>query len=142
MATVIYNAFKARQLGSAPVAFPTDTIKVALVTASYTPDQDAHDFFDDITNEVSGTGYTAGGSTLANKATTQDNTDNEGVFDADDLAWTTATITSARYAIVYKSTGVSSTSPLICAIDLGSNYSSSNGTFTLPWSAEGIVNVN
>ena len=42
----------------------TNTIKVALVTRPIRPNQDAHDFFDDITNEVSGTGYTAGGASL------------------------------------------------------------------------------
>lgn len=121
----------------------TDTIKVALVTSSYTPDQDAHDFWDDVSaNEVANSGtYAAGGATLANKAVTQDNTDDEGVFDADDVSWTSATIT-ARYAVIYKSTGVSSTSPLICLIDFGSNQSSTAGTFTLPWNSEGIINLN
>jgi len=72
----------------------TDTIKVMLVTSSYTADQDAHTKRSDITNEVSGTGYTAGGASLANKAVTADNTDNEGVFDADDLTWSSSTITA------------------------------------------------
>lgn len=141
MATVIYNAFK-KNIMNGSIDLDTDTIKVALTTSSYTPDQDSHEFFSSVTNEVSGTGYTAGGATLANKTVTQDNTDNEGVFDADDATWSSSTITNARYAIVYKSTGVAGTSPLICAIDLGSNYSSTNGTFTLPWNAEGIVNLS
>jgi hypothetical protein len=120
----------------------TDDIKVALVTSTYTPDQDAHDFFDDITNEVGASGsYAAGGSSLAGKAVTQDNTDNEGVFDANDLAFTSATIT-ARAAILYKNTGVASTSPLIAYIDFGSNQSSSTGTFTIIWDSEGILNLN
>lgn len=119
----------------------TDTIKVALVTSSYTPDQDVHDFFDDVTNEVVGTGYTAGGASLANKAVTADNTDNEGVFDADDVSWTTATIT-ARAAVVYKSTGTASTSALICYIDFTSDKVSTAGTFTIAWNAEGILNLN
>lgn len=140
MASVIYNSFK-KKIMDGSIDLDTDTIKVALTTSSYTPDQDSHDFFDDVTNEISGTGYSAGGATLANKTVTQDNTDNKGVFDADDTAWASSTITNARYAIVYKSTGVASTSALICAIDFGSNYSSSNGTFTLPWAAEGIVNI-
>lgn len=48
------------------VDWGSDTIKVALATASYTPDLDAHDYFNDITNEVSssGTGYTSGGATM------------------------------------------------------------------------------
>jgi hypothetical protein len=140
MADVIYNNFK-KLIMNGGIDLDTDTIKVALVTSSYTPDQDAHDFFDDVTNEVSGTGYTAGGASLANKAVTADNTDNEGVFDADDVAWTTSTIT-ARGAVIYKSTGTASTSALICYLDFGSDKTSTAGTFTIAWNAEGILNLN
>lgn len=118
----------------------TDTIKVALVTSSYTPDQDAHDFFNDVTNEVSATGYTAGGATLANKAVTQDNTDNEGVFDADDVTWSSSSIV-ARGAVIYKDTGSAATSPLIAYIDFGSDQTSSSGDFTISWNSEGIINL-
>lgn len=140
MASVIYNSFK-KKIMDGSIDLDTDTIKVALVTSSYTPDADAHDFFDDITNEVSGTGYSAGGATLANKTVTADNTDDEGVFDADDTSWASSTIT-ARGAVLYKSTGVASTSPLICYIDFGSNIVSTGGTFLITWSSEGILNLN
>lgn len=140
MADVIYNNFK-EAIMNGSIDLDTDTIKVALVTSAYTPDQDAHDMFDDITNEVSGTGYTAGGATLANKAVSQDNTDNEGVFDADDVVWSTSTIT-ARGAVIYKSTGTASTSPLICYLDFGSDKVSTAGSFTISWNAEGILNLN
>lgn len=139
MADVIYNDFKEKIMNGS-IDLDTDTIKVALVTSTYTVDQDAHDFFDDITNEVSGTGYTAGGATLANKAVSQDNTDNEGVFDADDASWTTASFT-ARAAIIYKSTGAAGTSPLIAYIDFGSDKTVSAGTFTIQWASEGILNL-
>lgn len=140
MADVIYNSFK-KLIMDGSIDLDTDTIKVALVTSSYTPDQDTHTYFSSVTNEVSGTGYTAGGATLANKTVTQDNTDNEGVFDANDVSWTTATIT-ARAAVVYKSTGTASTSALICYIDFGADKVSTAGTFTIAWNAEGILNLN
>lgn len=140
MADVIYNSFK-KNIMDGSIDLDTDTIKVALVTSSYTPDQDVHDFFDDVTNEVSGTGYTAGGASLANKAVTADNTDNEGVFDADDVSWTTATIT-ARGAVLYKSTGTASTSALIAYIDFTADKVSTAGTFTISWNSEGILNLN
>jgi hypothetical protein len=70
-----------------------------LVTSAYTPDQDAHDFRDDVTNKVSGTGFTASGQALANKAVTADNTDNEGVFNADDVTWASSTITARSEAL-------------------------------------------
>jgi hypothetical protein len=118
----------------------TDTIKVALCTSTYTPAQDTHDYFNDITNEVTGTGYTAGGATLASKTVTYTAGTNVFKFDAADTAWTTSTIT-ARYAIVYGSTGTASTSPLICYIDFGENITSTEGTFTIQWDAGGIFTV-
>ena len=128
-------------MNGANIDLDTDTIKVALVSSSYTP-ADAHDFFDDVTNEVANSGtYAAGGASLANKTVTQDDTDDEGVFDADDVVFTSATIT-ARAAILYKSTGVASTSPLIAYIDFGADKASAAGTFTITWAAEGILNLN
>tara|TARA_R100001086_G_C11848145_1_gene260670 strand:+ start:12209 stop:12625 length:417 start_codon:yes stop_codon:yes gene_type:complete len=135
----LYNSAK-QKLMDGSIDLDTDTIKVALCTSTYSPDIDTHEDFADITNEVSGTGYTAGGETLANKSVTKDTTDDEGVFDADDVTWLIATIT-ARYAIVYKDTGVSTTSWLICYIDFGSDQSSSASDFTIQWNAEGIVNI-
>ena len=140
MADVIYNAFK-KNITNGTIDLDTDTIKVMLVTSSYTPDQDAHEFIDDVTNEVSGGGYTAGGDELTGKTVTQDNTDNEGVFDADDLTWGSSTIT-ARAGVLYKDTGTPATSPLVCYIDLLEDKVSSSGDFTIQWGAEGIVNLS
>ena len=116
----------------------SDTIKVALCTSTYTPDQDAHVFFSDVTNEITGTGYTAGGQALANKTLTYNASTNVTTFTADNTTWSSSTLT-ARYAVIYKSTGTASTSPLIAYIDFGSNQSSSNGNFTIQWNASGIV---
>lgn len=139
MADVIYNSFK-KLIMDGSIDLDTDTIKVMLVTSAYTPDQDSHDYKDDVTNEVTGTGYTAGGATLASVTVTQDNTDDEGVFDAADVTWGSSTIT-ARAAVVYKDTGTASTSPLICYIDFGTDKTSSNGDFKITWNSEGIVNL-
>lgn len=119
----------------------TDTIKVALVTSAYTPNADSHDNFDDVTNEVSGTGYTAGGATLASVTVTADTTDDEGVLDAADITWGTATIT-ARGAVIYKSTGTAGTSKLVAYIDFGADKVATAGDFVLQWGAEGIINLN
>lgn len=141
MASLVYNSFK-KKIMDGSIDLDTDTIKIALVTSSYTPSADNDDFWDDVSaNEVGASGtYSAGGATLT-VSLSQDNTDDEGVFDATDVSWTTATIT-ARYAVIYKSTGVSTTSPLICCIDFGSNQTSSGGTFAITFAAEGILNLN
>jgi hypothetical protein len=121
----------------------SDTIKVALCTSSYTPDQDAHDFFSDITNEVSetGTNYTAGGATLANPAFTYTAGTNVFKFDGDDVAWANSTIT-ARYAIIYDSTpGTAATNPLIAYVDFGEDKASTSGNFPIAWSTDGIFTI-
>lgn len=137
----VYNTAK-KKFFDANINLASDTIKVMLLADSYVPDLDTHEFLSQAdSHEISGSGYTAGGATLSNKSTTVDTTDNEGVFDADDVVWTNATIT-ARYALIYKDTGSASTSPLIGYIDFGANQSSQNADFTIQWNAEGILNLN
>lgn len=143
MASGVYNKFKQFILDNTAngrVDFDADTIKVALVTSAYTPNFDTHDFFDDVTNEVVGTGYTAGGATLGSPTITLDTTNDRVDFDAADTSWTSSTIT-ARGAVIYKSTGTPSTSPLIAYIDFGTDQISSAGTFLIQWNASGILRV-
>ena len=114
-----------------------DDIRVALLTSSYTPDLD-HAFFDEVSaNEVSGTGYTAGGAALTGKVIADDDAGDRAYFDADDVVWANSTIT-ARYAVIYKNTGVQATSPLIDYIDFGSDRESSGADFRIEWNALGI----
>lgn len=62
MASLIYNsALRDEAIGS--IDFDTDTFKVMLVTSAYTENKDTHTRRSDITNEITGTGYTAGGNT-------------------------------------------------------------------------------
>lgn len=139
MPSKLYGNFLVKALNK-EVDWDTDTIKVALCTSSYTPNQDTHDYFNDVTNEVTGTGYTAGGNTLASKTITYDDANNVIILDAADTTWASSTIT-ARYAVVYASTGTASTSPLIGYVDFGSDQSSTNGNFTITWDSTGIVRV-
>jgi hypothetical protein len=137
--TVLYTKFPAK-LANKEIDWDSDTIKVALVTSSYTPAQDTHDYWDDVSaNEVAnGNGYTTGGATLGSKTITQDDATNKQTFDAADTSWTASTIT-ARYAVIYNSTpGSGATNPLIGYVDFGSDQSSSSGTFLIQWNAAGI----
>lgn len=141
MADVIYNSFK-KDVISGAINLASDTLKLMLVTSSYTPNQDTHTKRSDVTSEVSGTGYTAGGVTLANKTVTQDNTGNAGVWDADDIVWTTATIT-ARAAVIYKSRGgAASADELIAYYDFGSDKTSTAGNFTITINTAGLLTAN
>ena len=118
-----------------------DAIKCALTTSTYAVDQDTHDYFSDVTNEVVGTGYTAGGATLANDTITYTAGTNVWKYDADDTSWTTATIT-ARFAVVYDSTpATDATRPLICYQNFGADVVSTAGTFLITWNASGIFTI-
>ena len=116
-----------------------DTVKVGLITNSSTPEFDSHDHWSDLSgNEVSGTNYTAGGATLANKTLT--GSSGTIKFDADDVAWSSSTISNARAAVVYDDTLTSD--PLVCLVNFGADYSSANGTFTITWNASGIFTLD
>lgn len=139
-----YNNFKLKLFDSSTkISWTTDTIKLAAVTSSYTPDIDTHDFWDDVVaNEASGTGYTAGGATLTNPTAAVVGASDLAKFDADDVSWTISSSFSARYFVLYKSTGNNATSPLIGYIDYGSTLALSSGTVTVTWSASGVVTIS
>jgi hypothetical protein len=141
MASKLYGNFVVKSFNK-EIDWDSDTIKVALLTNAYTPNQDAHDYFDDVvTHQVTGTGYTSGGNTLANKTNTYNSSTNVIVLDADDTTWASSTIT-ARYAVIYDATpATDATRPLIGYVDFGSDQSSSNGNFTITWDSTGIVRV-
>lgn len=109
----------------------TDTFKVMLTTSAYTPNQDTHDFRDDVTNEVAGTGYTAGGATLTGVSVTYDAATNQVRVSWTDPTWPTSTIT-ARTAVIYKSRGgAASADELLAYCTNDTDVSSTAATFTL-----------
>lgn len=121
------------------IDFDTDTFKVMLVTASYSPNKKTHTKRSDLTNEVSGTGYTAGGvaaTVTVNNDTANDRTDTS----LGAASWAASTIT-ARGAVYYKSRGgAASADELVAYIDFGANIVSTAGTFALTASTLRIQN--
>jgi hypothetical protein len=112
------------------IDFDTDTFKVMLVTSSYTPNKSTHDYRDDVTNEATGTGYTAGGAT-ATVTVTLDTVNDRLDIGLGGATWAASTI-SARGAVYYKSRGGGAgVDELVAYIDFGATISSTNGTFTL-----------
>jgi hypothetical protein len=132
----------AKNIFAKKVDWTGDTIKVALLSSAYTPNQGTHAFFSDVSaSEVTGTGYTAGGATLATKTSTLDTTNKVVVLDADDVTWASSTIT-ARYAVIYDASGGSAaTNALIGYVDLISDQASNNGNFVIQWDATGILRL-
>ena len=123
---VLTDTFKQDCLdGAQNLGSSGNTLKIALYTSSATLGATTSAYT--ATNEVSGTGYTAGGATLASQAVAYDATNQVAFFDAADPAFTTATIT-ARGALIYNN---SKSNASIAVLDFGSDFTSTAGTFTI-----------
>ena len=140
MANAIYNSFK-RDIANGSIDLDTNDIRIMLVTSDYAPNIDTHTKRSDIIGEVVGAGYTSGGVSLAGKTVTANTTTDKGVFDADDVVISAATIT-ARGAILYKFSGSgTSQDNLICYLDFGADISSTAANFNITFDAAGILTI-
>jgi hypothetical protein len=110
--------------------FDTLTFKVMLVTSTYTENKD-HDFRDDITNEVVGTNYTAGGATATVTVSAIDTTNDRVEISLGGASWASSTITAAGAVYYVSRGGASSADELIAFNDFGGDVVSTAGTFTL-----------
>ena len=101
-----------------------NTFKLALYTnsASFTAATTAYT----TSNEVRGTGYSAGGSALTNVTPTTSST--TALTDFADLTFSSATIT-ARGALVYNDSA--SGDPSVVVLDFGGDKTSTAGDFTI-----------
>jgi hypothetical protein len=121
----IVNAYGGIGAGTAPnIDYLSDTLFCALVTSSYTPDVDAHDFWNDVSaNELAnGNGYTTNGFQLTSPTITVVGASNRDDFDAADPSWTFTASKTFRYAVIYDRTpATDATRPVICVIDFGAD---------------------
>jgi hypothetical protein len=138
MASLIYNSYLDDTF-RALIDNDTDTFKVLLTTSAYTENKDTHTKRSDVTNEITGTGYTAGGNS-ATVTVTKDTANDRVDISLGGTTWPSSTLT-ARKAVYYKSRGgAASADELVAVIDNGSDVSTTAGTLTL--TASTIRNQN
>lgn len=119
----------------------SDVINVLLTTNTYTEDLDAHDFRNDITNEVTGTNYVAGGVALSGKTLTYDSATNESRMDANDPTFTNITVSLIRKAVFYKVVGTAATDPLLWIYVFDGDQSVTAADFVIQLAATGAAKV-
>lgn len=114
------------------------TFKIALYTSSASLDASTTNYT--TTNEVVGSGYTAGGITLTNVDPTTSGT--TAFIDFADVTWPSSTITAAG-ALIYNTTtdGGSSTTNAVAVLSFGGDKSSTNGDFTVQFPAADASNA-
>ena len=103
----------------------SQTFKIALFTSSADLDADTTAYA--VTNEASGTGYTAGGATLT-IATNPTATSGTAYLTFSTVTWTTSSIT-ARGALIYRSSGTGNNA--IAVLDFGADKTTLGSTFTV-----------
>ena len=130
MASFVFNsALRDEAVGN--IDYDTDTFKVMLLTSAATPNKDSWAKRSDVTNEVTGPGYTAGGAAATVTVGAVDTANDRVEITLGGASWAASTIT-ARYAVYYKARGGAATADELIAVnDFGSNVTSTNGTFTL-----------
>lgn len=118
------NSFKTELLNG-DVDFSADTFKIALYTnnATLTASTTAYTS----TGEVSASGYSAGGNTIA---ATVGSTAGTSFVNFANTSWSSAL--TARGALIYKFNGT--TNPAVCVLDFGADRTSTT-TFTVQFPA-------
>lgn len=118
-----------------------ETHKGALFTNTITPNFTTDTAFGVApydANEVSGTGWAAGGVALT--GTTVTGASGTLTFDATDVSAASTTLTNARGYLLYADALAGNNA--IVLVNFGSDYSTNNGTFAITWNASGIFTVD
>ena len=131
--SAICNSFKVEILKGEHnfTATSGDTFKIALFTSSATLGAGTTAYAATGMNEMSGTGYTAGGKALTSVTPTLDSS--TACCDFDDISWTSATFT-ANACLIYNDSA--SGDPAVCAVAFGGDKAVSSGTFTIQFPAK------
>ena len=130
MASVIYDSFLSDVF--AGNCNTTHSFKAMLVSSSYSENRGTHAKRSDVSGEISGTGYTAGGASVTLSASLNTTT-HKLTLTIPAVSWTSSTIT-ARKMIIYRARGgASSADELVACIDNGADLVSSNST--MAWNA-------
>jgi N-acetyl-beta-hexosaminidase len=119
----ITTSFKQEML-QAGQNLATDTLKIALYTGSATLGPDTTAYTTD--NEITGTGYIAGGQQLTG-VTISTSTDGTVYVDFNNAVWTSASFTT-RGALIYN---VTRSNKSVAVLDFGADKTCSNQTFTV-----------
>jgi hypothetical protein len=128
MANVIYDSFT-DDIFNQRFNITSATLYGMLVADSYTPSKGSHAKRSDVTGEVAGTGYTAGGAATT-VTVAKDTTNHKQTLSFANILWTTSSIT-ARGVVVYNHRGgLASADELVCAGTFGADVATSASTFT------------
>lgn len=126
------------------VTWGSDDVYLALASSAYTPDIDAHDFWNDVTaNEVTGTNWPAGGVQADGETLSLVTANNDVEFDVTDEVVASVTLSDGKHLIVYSRTnGTDATRELIGYATFDTALAPQGGTLTLDFATTGFVLID
>ena len=134
------NQLKAWWLGGI-VDLDTDTIKVALVNGYTFNADNNHGYANFSANEISATGYSAGGATLTGLTITTNDTGDYGKWDAANVTWASLAAATITAALIYDDTMTAPVADgLLAEVEIGTN--SNGGNYSINWNAGGIIQIS
>ena len=133
----IHNFHNGSGGGTTTTTGTGNTFKIALYTSSATMSASTTAYA--TTNEVSGTGYTAGGNTLTNVDPTTSGT--TALTDFSDTTWSSSSITARGCLIYNSSTTAGSANRAVAILDFGADKTSTSGAFTIQFPAADASNA-
>ncbi len=133
----IHNFHNGSGGGTTTTTGTGNTFKIALYTSSATMSASTTAYA--TTNEVSGTGYTAGGNTLTNVDPTTSGT--TALTDFADTTWSSSSITARGCLIYNSSTTAGSANRAVAILDFGADKTSTSGDFTIQFPAADASNA-
>ena len=124
--------------------FSVDDWYFALAASAYTPDIDAHDFWDDVVgNEVTGTNWAANGQHCAGEALSLVTANNDVEFDITDISVATVTLTDGDKGILYSRTnGTNGTRELAGYADFDTPLAPQGGTLDIDFATTGFCLID
>ena len=137
MSTLYLKGIEQAFLGT--INMETDTIKLDYMEPTYTPNAGTDAFLSDVSASIAAGAPT---ETLTNVDVRIDTGNSRVEIDADDVTEASVTTSTDKF-IIYKDTGVASTSPLIACIGITEGtVSPINGQLSISFNAEGVFAVN
>jgi hypothetical protein len=146
--TLTYYALFMESLVKAQINFTSDIFYCMLCEPGYTPNQNAHQYKGDITNEVAvSTGYATGGISVPIGTITYTGSTKVLTINASNLVWPILTLASpgAQYGVIYDDTpaisGNDASKPLVGYVDFGSAQIFTDQALYINWPSTGFLTM-
>ena len=138
----LYNQFILKQNNGNAIDLDTTDIRLSIHSNSYVPSQ-SHAFFSDVTNEVSGTNYAAGGTAISGVTLGLDGNIVEFIFN--DISWAQSAggFSNGRHYVLREFNAAPGSSKLIGFMTEAADFGNVAGPLTFDVTAgTGVINIS